>query len=115
MTLGTFTTQGPEADVMDKATFELRLVAEGWYALEEVEEGRPISRRVVAKMAGGEPFYRFTAIACIACAMSIVEERTSIPEQGGVFTPWMALKRTTIFDRLRNAGIQIEAVSDESL
>ena len=96
---------------LDKSTFEVRLVTEGWHALEEIERAVPPSRTVVTRLEGREPFYRFTACACIQCARCVLEERDRIPDQGGVMTPWQALQKTTIIDRLR-IKTRIETVSD---
>mmetsp|Transcript_8431 Transcript_8431/g.25330 ORF Transcript_8431/g.25330 Transcript_8431/m.25330 type:complete len:411 (-) Transcript_8431:1428-2660(-) len=110
---GLFIRKEPPKEVLDKSTFEMRFVGEGFQSVGEVDSKKP-TRRVVTRFGGGEPFYRFTALGAVQSARCILDERDKMPD-GGVFTPYIALRKTTIMDRLRKHGVKIEVVSDETL
>mmetsp|Transcript_45375 Transcript_45375/g.176322 ORF Transcript_45375/g.176322 Transcript_45375/m.176322 type:complete len:410 (+) Transcript_45375:198-1427(+) len=109
---GVFSREGPSDELLDKSTFEMRFVAEGWNSASE-SSGKP-TRKIVTTFAGADdPFYRFTATAAVASARCILEERSKIPF--GVHTPTVALRKTSILDRLRKRGIKIQVVSDTQI
>uniref|UniRef100_A0A8D3DZN8 Saccharopine dehydrogenase-like oxidoreductase n=1 Tax=Scophthalmus maximus TaxID=52904 RepID=A0A8D3DZN8_SCOMX len=54
--------------------------------------------------------YVATPIAMVQAALTILNESTSLPKKGGVYTPGAAFAKTTLVDRLNKHGIQFSVI-----
>ena len=61
-----------------------------------------------------DPGYTSTAQMLCASALTVLNDRNAMPK-GGVLTPAVAFRNTSIFDNLVQFGINIEVTSDGGL
>ena len=66
--------------------------------------GEAEGHRVVTEVRGGDPGYDETAKMIAECGLCLVEDRDSLPSQGGFSTPAAAFGDVLI-DRLEREGI----------
>lgn len=136
-TMGMFSHEGPSQEQMDSTSFSMNFYARG-YAREKlpvvfatarapgggstssgtgggpgspsewVAPPKPDAEAVV-RVSGPEPGYVATPRILLAAALTILEERASLPE-GGVLTPAAAFARSGIIERLNKLGLQFTVV-----
>jgi short subunit dehydrogenase-like uncharacterized protein len=59
----------------------------------------------VTRVSGPEPGYVATPIIFVQLAKCLLEERTTLPAQGGVYTPGGLFYKSSLIARLKDAGI----------
>lgn len=127
-TLGMFSHEGPSQEQMNATSFTMNFYARG-YAREKlpvvfatarapgaaagsprdwVAPPKPDAEAVV-RVTGPEPGYVATPRLLLAAALTILEERPSLPE-GGVLTPAACFARSSIIERLNKLGVQFSVV-----
>jgi hypothetical protein len=127
-TMGMFSHAGPSQAQMDATSFSMNFYAQG-YARDKLpalfatarapgaDKGRQSEwgarpkpdAEAVVRVAGPEPGYVATPKIMLAAALTILEERSALPE-GGVLTPGAAFGKSKIINRLTSLGIQFTVV-----
>ena len=65
---------------------------------------------VVTRVRCVDPGYGSTAVIVVACALSLLYDRSSLPHQGGVYTPAIAFRGSALVERLRDGGVAFDVV-----
>jgi len=108
LSFGTFTKEGPSRKQIKESAFTTTLIGYGYEDKldnPDQDHGGPPDRKLVVKVKGPEPGYVTTPICMVQAGMVILEERKKLPQNGGVYTPGVAFKDTTIIDRLTKNGM----------
>jgi short subunit dehydrogenase-like uncharacterized protein len=66
---------------------------------------------LIARVRCMDPGYGSTAVIVVACALSLLFDRSSLPHKGGVYTPAIAFRGSALIERLRDGGVAIDVVS----
>lgn len=109
--------EGPGEDFMNHTEFFVKFIAQGWSQRHEsVEEeySNPPDKTVVAQISAFNPGYGFTASALLLSAITVLREVSSLPGQGGVYTPGAAFQHTSLFSQLTQHGMKFLVLSDSS-
>ena len=110
--LGIVTKEGPADNVMNNTQFTFELVGKGWETGADVENTKP-NKTIVAKVSGTNPGYGATVVALLMAAHTILKERENLPSTGGVFTPGVVFKDTTIIHKLIENNLKYEIVENK--
>jgi len=111
---GLFT--GPNDSPTREQLAETKLVywffARGWSEKLPVEQEHttPPDQLLVARVDGTDPGYAVTATSIVACAMTILEEKDKMPNNGGVIPPGAAFYGTSLISRLHARGLTFKLV-----
>uniref|UniRef100_A0A8D2ZWP4 Saccharopine dehydrogenase-like oxidoreductase n=1 Tax=Scophthalmus maximus TaxID=52904 RepID=A0A8D2ZWP4_SCOMX len=87
------------------SSFQFAFYGEGYTEGEDPSRGKP-NGKIRTLVQGPECGYVATPIAMVQAALTILNESTSLPKKGGVYTPGAAFAKTTLVDRLNKHGIQ---------
>eukprot|EP00656_Telonema_subtile_P013203 TRINITY_DN16693_c0_g1_i4.p1 TRINITY_DN16693_c0_g1~~TRINITY_DN16693_c0_g1_i4.p1 ORF type:complete len:418 (-),score=80.38 TRINITY_DN16693_c0_g1_i4:9-1262(-) len=111
VTCGAFSQEGPSQETLDTTTFTMRFYAEGYAkrAQGDVVDGET-DMKMVTEVRGQEPGYVATPIIFVAVAECLLEERSTLPGSGGVFTPAGLFYESTLVERLSSVGVAFEVV-----
>ena len=112
-TFGFVKKSGPTREQVENSSFEMRLLGYGWpekltSATDEPRE--PPKLLTVAKVKGPEPGYVATSSFINQSAITVLKDRSSIPVVGGVLTPGIAFRSTSLIKRLEKYSITFEMV-----
>jgi hypothetical protein len=121
---GVFSHAGPTPEQLAQTSFSLTLVTRGYSAaalpaILDASRGAATEARArlpapdvqqVTRVTGAEMGYVATPHAVLAAALTILEERATLPAQAGVVTPGAAFRGTDIVRRLRASGMQFDVV-----
>lgn len=114
--LGFATKKGPTQAQVDGTSFEIVLRARGWREKYKGPlSGEPDSepdKTLYARITGPEPTYPATSMCLIQAAITLVKERDSIAMKGGVFTPAVAFRDTSIVERLCRNSFTYEIIGN---
>ncbi|OXA64880.1 saccharopine dehydrogenase-like oxidoreductase [Folsomia candida] len=105
---GYVTHEGPAPEEMDKLTFTITLVGEGWgeKLLEPTDiHADPPKKTKVVKVRGTNPGYGATCVCLVQAALTILKEDNKMPSKGGVYPPGAAFAKTTLIQRLNQNGV----------
>ena len=130
-TCGIFTHDGPSMQQLANTSFTMKIFSRGYSNISMIENTSSSSssysnnintqlvskknqlytkpdKEVVVTVSGQEPGYVATPAIFVTLALTVLEERSLLPS-GGVYTPGAAFKNcTSIFDRLRKAGLHFD-------
>ncbi|XP_062485457.1 saccharopine dehydrogenase-like oxidoreductase [Pezoporus occidentalis] len=107
---GHFTKKGPTQKQMDGTSFTITFFGEGYSEGQDPQSGKP-NVKICTEVKGPEPGYIATPIAMVQAAVSLLEDATSLPKQGGVYSPGAAFYKTKLIDRLNKRGIEFSVIS----
>lgn len=107
---GHFTKEGPTQKQMDGTSFTMTFFGEGYSEGQDPQSGKP-NVKICTEVKGPEPGYIATPIAMVQAAMSLLEDATCLPKQGGVYSPGAAFCKTKLIDRLNKHGIEFSVIS----
>ncbi|XP_069786968.1 saccharopine dehydrogenase-like oxidoreductase [Narcine bancroftii] len=107
---GYFTKQGPTEQQMEGSSFSFTFFGEGYKEDQDPQKGKP-SVKICTRVRGPEPGYVATSIAMVQAAVTILWEKKSLPNRGGVYTPGAAFSKTTLTERLNKRGIEFMVIS----
>ncbi|XP_075976260.1 saccharopine dehydrogenase-like oxidoreductase [Anticarsia gemmatalis] len=112
MTLGSVSVseKGPTEQMRKDTKFRFVLNGRGWDIGQDTKS-EP-TKKITVKVSGQDPGYDSTAIAVIMCAITILKEKSQMPN-GGVIMPGAAFYRTDIVDRLTSDCYLFEVVQNE--
>uniref|UniRef100_A0A8D3DK25 Saccharopine dehydrogenase-like oxidoreductase n=1 Tax=Scophthalmus maximus TaxID=52904 RepID=A0A8D3DK25_SCOMX len=91
------------------SSFQFAFYGEGYTEGEDPSRGKP-NGKIRTLVQGPECGYVATPIAMVQAALTILNESTSLPKKGGVYTPGAAFAKTTLVDRLNKHGIQFSVI-----
>uniref|UniRef100_A0A8D3BQU9 Saccharopine dehydrogenase-like oxidoreductase n=1 Tax=Scophthalmus maximus TaxID=52904 RepID=A0A8D3BQU9_SCOMX len=94
---------------MEASSFQFAFYGEGYTEGEDPSRGKP-NGKIRTLVQGPECGYVATPIAMVQAALTILNESTSLPKKGGVYTPGAAFAKTTLVDRLNKHGIQFSVI-----
>jgi len=110
-----FRESGPTRLQMDQASFSYWFFGYGWpNKLESADEqhlDKPNTRTVV-RCDGPDAGYYATSGCVLSAALTILNDKDSLPKHGGVYTTAAAFGRSKIYDRLREFGITFQVVTN---
>ncbi|KAF0043344.1 hypothetical protein F2P81_004681 [Scophthalmus maximus] len=106
---GFFSKAGPTRKQMEASSFQFAFYGEGYTEGEDPSRGKP-NGKIRTLVQGPECGYVATPIAMVQAALTILNESTSLPKKGGVYTPGAAFAKTTLVDRLNKHGIQFSVI-----
>nr|XP_046239904.1 saccharopine dehydrogenase-like oxidoreductase [Scatophagus argus] len=106
---GLFSKAGPTRKQMEASSFQFAFYGEGYTDGQDPSQGKP-NGKIRTLVQGPECGYVATPIAMVQAALTILNESTSLPKTGGVYTPGSAFAKTTLIDRLNKHGIQFSVV-----
>lgn len=72
-----------------------------------------MNKKIITKVTGKNPGYGATCVALLLAATTILNEKTKMPENGGVFSPAGAFKNTSLISELCNNGFTFEVIKVE--
>uniref|UniRef100_H3BC87 Saccharopine dehydrogenase-like oxidoreductase n=1 Tax=Latimeria chalumnae TaxID=7897 RepID=H3BC87_LATCH len=107
---GYFTKEGPTRKQMEGTSFTMTFFGEGYGRGQDPQQGKP-SLKICTQVRGPEPGYVSTPIAMVQSAITILKEKTSLPERGGVYTPGAAFSKTSLIERLNKRGLEFTVIS----
>ncbi|NXK83235.1 SCPDL oxidoreductase, partial [Amazona guildingii] len=107
---GHFTKKGPTQKQMDGTSFTITFFGEGYSEGQDPQSGKP-NVKICTEVKGPEPGYIATPIAMVQAAVSLLEDATCLPKQGGVYSPGAAFCKTKLIDRLNKRGIEFSVIS----
>ncbi|KAE9548000.1 hypothetical protein FO519_008793 [Halicephalobus sp. NKZ332] len=99
-----FKNEGPSRQQAKEASFTYWIFGKGWGNNEKAGEKAP-EKTKVARCDGPDAGYIGTSGCVLASALTILQDKDKLPEEGGVFTTTAAFKETKIYDRLREFGV----------
>ncbi|MPC10261.1 saccharopine dehydrogenase-like oxidoreductase [Portunus trituberculatus] len=109
---GVVTRQGPKRSDLTGLKFLVVLTGKGWdKKLEDPAQQHtdPPNVTKTVKVKGPDPGYFGTAILVTQSALTILEEKDKLPQEGGVFPPGAAFLKTSLRQRLEEKGIHFTA------
>ncbi|KAG0725499.1 Saccharopine dehydrogenase-like oxidoreductase [Chionoecetes opilio] len=110
---GVVTRSGPRRSDLTGLKFLVVLTGHGWdKKLEDPaqQHTEPPNTTRTVQVKGPDPGYFGTAILITQSAMTILEEKEKLPQEGGVFPPAAAFRKTSLRQRLENKGIHFTVV-----
>jgi len=105
---GAFSHEGPTEVQILTTSFQMDFFGTGYRNVEELEDKRPPDKIVHTRVSGPEPGYAATPIFVVQSALTLLQERASLP--CGVLTPAAAFVGSTLIERLVAAGIRFDVV-----
>ncbi|KAG1650854.1 Saccharopine dehydrogenase-like oxidoreductase [Nymphon striatum] len=92
--------------------FRMKLVGEGWKeklaSPTDRHQSKP-DKKITVIVDGPNAGYIATPIAMIQSGLMILKQADKLPSTGGVYTPGVAFRDTTLIDRLNKNGFTIKA------
>lgn len=103
--------EGPTEETVEKSLFEMIFITRGW------SEGskdlkKPTNKKVITRVDARNPAYGATSAALLLSATTIIRESAKMPE-GGVLTPGIAFRKTSMIEELQKHGITFSVVSGD--
>ncbi|XP_039258892.2 saccharopine dehydrogenase-like oxidoreductase [Styela clava] len=114
---GGFTKEGPTEEQMAESGFEFFMKCKGYK--KQLDSGeftesngvkKPLDCEMRMKIKGPELGYVLTPIVMVRAAFTVKDERSKLPEGGGVFTPGPAFRSTDIIEKLQKSGVTFQVM-----
>ncbi|XP_038249902.1 saccharopine dehydrogenase-like oxidoreductase [Dermochelys coriacea] len=107
---GHFTRKGPTQKQIDGSSFTMTFFGEGYCEGQDPQQGKP-NVKICTQVKGPDAGYVATAVAMVQAGIALLKDASSLPKQGGVYTPGAAFSKTKLIDRLNKHGIEFSVVS----
>ncbi|XP_053158517.1 saccharopine dehydrogenase-like oxidoreductase [Hemicordylus capensis] len=107
---GYFTKEGPTEKQMEGSSFEMTFFGEGYSSGQDPQQGKP-NVKICTQVKGPEAGYVATPIAMVQAAVALLKDKSSLPKQGGVYSPGAAFSNTKLIERLNKHGIEFSVIS----
>ncbi|XP_074920314.1 saccharopine dehydrogenase-like oxidoreductase [Chelonoidis abingdonii] len=107
---GRFTKKGPTQKQIDGSSFTMTFFGEGYCEGQDPQQGKP-NVKICTQVKGPDAGYVATAIAMVQAGVALLKDASSLPEQGGVYTPGAAFSKTKLIDQLNKRGIEFSVIS----
>jgi len=112
--LGMFSHKGPTRKQIAGTSFSYKFIGQGHSSrVTDISEQHPTapSQTIVTKVTGPEPGYITTPICMVQCAYTLLNEASSLPSGGGVYTAGAAFAKTKLIERLQKFNIKFSLIS----
>jgi hypothetical protein len=96
---------GPSREQAKQASFIYWFIGYGWENQDKPNPEEAPKKTIVARCDGPDAGYIATAGCVLSSALTILQDRETLPQGGGVFSTTAAFKNTKIYDRLASFGI----------
>ena len=103
----------PLEETLKKNSFEIYLVGRGWpdkYPDPTYQPSEAPNKVMTARISGGDLAYLDTSAIVTQIALTLLDLKKQNKLKFGVFTPSIALKETSILEKLSKYGIKFETV-----
>jgi short subunit dehydrogenase-like uncharacterized protein len=110
-TFGLFSHEGPNQQQIKTTKFKTSVYGAGWrnrHLKPEENPTEPPKDRIVCVVEGGEPGYVATSALLVASALTVLEDKEKMPNNGGVLTPGSAFAQTKLVERLEKMGVHFK-------
>ncbi|KYO23860.1 saccharopine dehydrogenase-like oxidoreductase [Alligator mississippiensis] len=107
---GLFTKKGPTQKQIDGSSFTFTFFGQGYSQGQDPQHGKP-TVKICTQVKGPDAGYIATSIALVQAAVTLLRDASSLPKQGGVYTPGAAFSKTKLIDRLNKRGIEFSVIS----
>lgn len=111
-TCGNMSKEGPTRQQILETSFQMTFHGKGYktkLSSPEQEPNKPPGEaKMTLKVSGPDPGYVATATFIIQSAITLIRDRDNIPFKGGVLTPGLAFRKTSLIERLSNHKISFE-------
>ncbi|CAM2111416.1 saccharopine dehydrogenase-like oxidoreductase [Caretta caretta] len=107
---GHFTKKGPTQKQIDGSSFTMTFFGEGYCEGQDPQQGKP-NVKICTQVKGPDAGYVATAVAMVQAGVALLKDASSLPKQGGVYTPGAAFSKTKLIDRLNKHGIEFSVIS----
>uniref|UniRef100_A0A8C8R783 Saccharopine dehydrogenase-like oxidoreductase n=1 Tax=Pelusios castaneus TaxID=367368 RepID=A0A8C8R783_9SAUR len=107
---GHFTKKGPTQKQIDGASFTMTFFGEGYSQDQDPQQGKP-NVKICTQVKGPDAGYVATSVAMVQAGVALLKDASSLPKQGGVYTPGAAFSKTKLIDRLNKRGIEFSVIS----
>lgn len=98
-----FSPDGPTREQCKQATFTYWFNGVGWCVGESTEE-KP-KKKMTVRCDGPDSGYIGTAGCVLSAALTVLQDKDKMPENGGCYTTASAFASTSIYDRLASFGL----------
>uniref|UniRef100_A0A1I7YN01 Sacchrp_dh_C domain-containing protein n=1 Tax=Steinernema glaseri TaxID=37863 RepID=A0A1I7YN01_9BILA len=100
---------------MEQASFTYWFFGTGWEDKLPYDQEHPAKPTVkkAARCDGPDAGYIATSFCVLSAALTVLQDRDSLPPKGGVFTTAAAFAKTRIYERLANFGIKFSMVDQQ--
>lgn len=107
---GVFSNDGPDEIKMEHSLFQTKLYGCGWTTASTIEnfENFKLDKKAMVTVSGKNPAYGATAVALLLSAKTILNEHSKMPSKGGVISPGMAFRDTSLIQQLKLNGFFFE-------
>ncbi|XP_072396596.1 saccharopine dehydrogenase-like oxidoreductase [Diabrotica undecimpunctata] len=108
----------PSEEMIDSSWFKITFHARGWkerLANKDDQYDTPPNKIVTAYVKGKNPGYGTTCACVVGAALMILTEKDKLPSSGGVYTPGVAFRKTSLMDLLFKNDVSFEIVSEKVL
>jgi len=99
--------QGVPKQKADETNFKMTLVGKGWKT--KGSHDGPPTRTVQTVVEGKNVGYGATCECMVQAGLVILQELSSLPSAGGVYTPGFAFAETTLVDRLNKHDVTFKS------
>lgn len=100
----------------DHTMVDICFIAEGWKEKQNDASDQfttPMNKKMVMKTTVRNFAFQSTCDCLLLSAMMILNEKDKMPKVGGVLTPAIAFRKTTLIEELKNYGITFNIVEIE--
>jgi len=104
---GAVSKQGVPKQKADETNFKMTLVGKGWKT--KGSHDGPPTRTVQTVVEGKNVGYGATCECMVQAGLVILQELSSLPSAGGVYTPGFAFAETTLVDRLNKHDVTFKS------
>ena len=108
---GLFKKGGPSEEEVQAGNFAITFKGRGWANAKDAQKDTP-KDEITTRVEGPHPGYPACAICVNQAALTLLEELDSLPDQGGVFTPATAFRKTSLINRLNENGLKFYVVNE---
>ncbi|CAJ0925393.1 unnamed protein product, partial [Mesorhabditis belari] len=112
-----FKNAGPTQEQMEQAGFIYWFIGSGYSerkSLNEQHQGQP-DKRVVVSCRGPDAGYIATSAMVMSSALAIINDKKTLPKNGGVYTTASAFADTKIYEYLRDFGVTFQVENEAKL
>ncbi|XP_011172093.2 saccharopine dehydrogenase-like oxidoreductase isoform X2 [Solenopsis invicta] len=115
-TNGFITRENPNMEKHKSIRFDITMVARGWTEklAEPTDKHTDLpNKKVITKVSGESPAYELTSVVALLSAITILNEKDKIPDNGGVLTPGAAFGKTSLIEQMVKHNVKFEVISTD--
>ncbi|XP_011163230.1 saccharopine dehydrogenase-like oxidoreductase [Solenopsis invicta] len=115
-TNGCISREIPNMEKHKSICFDMTIVARGWTEKLAKSTGKytdPPNKKVITKVSGKSLAYEMTSVVVLLSAITILNEKDKILDNGGVLTPGAAFGKTSLIEQMIKHNIKFEVISTD--